>query len=501
MTALLEEHSVPADLDPYLRVGRYALYDEIASGGMAKVHIGRLLGPRGFSRTVAIKRLHAAFARDREFAAMFLDEALMAARLRHPNVVPIHDVIHAGEELFLVMDYVEGESLWRLVKLSRDMKEHIPVAVAVGIAVGVLHGLHAAHEARSDSGDPLGLVHRDVSPQNILVGLDGTPRVLDFGIAKAKGRLHNTVEGQVKGKLGYMAPEQIGGDDVDRQADVYAAGTVLWELLAGRRRFRAQTDVLLLAQVLEGATVPPSQHRPEVTRGLDELIMKAVSRDLDERFQTARDFAQALERTGPFASASQIGAWVEEIAGASLSRRAQVIAKVESQPSVPSSIPEPGDGSWPASSSSTEALLERQVDDRTQLSRQSAEPPARPRRTQYLAIAAAALAVVGGAAVGMRPVPPEAVTVATVAMLPALERGPRRERLLPTSEPLAPASSEPSATRPHPRYAPARRGVQPPPSPEPPPPTPTPQPTRRVGCDPPYTVDERGVQRLKPQCL
>ena len=181
-------------------IGRYVLYDEMAAGGMATVHYGRLLGPVGFSRTVAIKRLRPQFARDQEFVAMFVDEARLAARIRHPNVVPTLDVVATDGELYLVMDYVQGESLSRLLRASRA-KGSIPTDVVSAIFCGALHGLHAAHEATDEHGKPLGLVHRDVSPQNILVGVEGIPRVLDFGVAMAAGRAQATGQGRIKGKL------------------------------------------------------------------------------------------------------------------------------------------------------------------------------------------------------------------------------------------------------------------------------------------------------------
>src|SRR5687767_6563935 len=190
---------------------------------MARVHLGRLMGPAGFARTVAIKRLHEGLARSPEAAATLLDEARLAARVQHPNVVAILDVLAVDGELTLVMEYVHGESLAVLLRAARARGEVVPPPVAVQIVREVLAGLHAAHEARSEAGEPLGLVHRDVSPQNILVGLDGAARVFDFGIAKAAGRYQETATGQLKGKVSYMAPEQLLGQAVDRRADVFAA--------------------------------------------------------------------------------------------------------------------------------------------------------------------------------------------------------------------------------------------------------------------------------------
>ena len=192
-------------------VGRYALYDSIACGGMASVHLGRLIGPAGFSRTVAIKRLHENYAKDPEFVAMLLDEARLAARINHPNVVSTLDVVAVGPELLLVMEYVAGESLSALIRTCQQTEHSPPIPVVVDIAIGMLNGLHAAHEATGEGGQPLNIVHRDVSPQNVLVGTDGVTRVVDFGIAKAIGRTQETRSGAIKGKPAYMAPEQLQG--------------------------------------------------------------------------------------------------------------------------------------------------------------------------------------------------------------------------------------------------------------------------------------------------
>ena len=231
-------------------VGRYEILGEIASGGMATVHYGRLVGPVGFSRLVAIKELHPHFAKDPEFASMLVDEARLAAHIRHPNVVPTLDVVVSAGALLLVMEYVAGASLADLGRASRKAREPIPPSIAVAVVAGVLYGLHAAHEALNERSEPLSIVHRDVSPQNIVVGSDGVPRVLDFGVAKAASRLVTTRDGKVKGKLAYMSPEQLMNGEVDRRADVYAAAVVLWEALVGARHFEADSSGGVVAKVL-----------------------------------------------------------------------------------------------------------------------------------------------------------------------------------------------------------------------------------------------------------
>jgi eukaryotic-like serine/threonine-protein kinase len=314
-------------------VGRYALYDEIAAGGMASVHLGRLLGAAGFSRTVAIKRLHPQFAKDPEFVSMFLDEARIAARIRHPNVVSTLDVIALEGELLVVMDYIQGESLAKLLRASRQSKVPIPLRIVVAIMTEVLTGLHAAHEATSERGEPLDIVHRDMSPQNVLVGTDGTARVVDFGVAKAVGRLQVTREGQIKGKVPYMSPEQIRNDRVDRRTDIYAASVVLWEALAGKRLFEG-SDASLVYRVLEGKIEAPSAITPRVPAKVDQVVMKGLSGDPDSRFSTAKEMAEALEKAAVPATSREVGRWVEQAAAAVLATRAAKVVEVESSSSV-----------------------------------------------------------------------------------------------------------------------------------------------------------------------
>jgi serine/threonine-protein kinase len=309
---------------------------------MATVHFGRLLGPVGFSRTVAIKRLHAQYAGDPEFVSMFLDEARLAARIRHPNVVPTLDVVATEGELFLVMDYVPGESLAKLTRGQHRASNRLISAVMAG----ALHGLHAAHEAKDERGHPLGIVHRDVSPQNILVGTDGIPKILDFGVAKASGRTQHTREGQIKGKLSYMPPEQLRGSNVTRTTDIYAAGVILWELVTGQRLFGGDNEGVVITKILEGKVAPPSQivinnmrgatmndRVMDELMGLDRVILRALDSNPERRYATAREMAIDLERTVQPATASEVGEWVEAVAKDVLANRANKVHEIESSSS------------------------------------------------------------------------------------------------------------------------------------------------------------------------
>jgi serine/threonine-protein kinase len=341
----VQPHPAP-QIEPRV-IGRYALYDEIASGGMATVHLGRLLGSAGFSRTVAIKRLHPQYAKDPDFVTMFVDEARLAARIHHPNVVATLDVVSTDGELFLVMEYVMGESLGRLIPLTRARGERIPPAMVATVMSAVLHGLHAAHEARDEHGVPLGIVHRDVSPQNVLVGVDGTARVLDFGVAKAAGRLQTTREGQLKGKIAYMAPEQIRGV-VDRTTDVYAASVVFWEALTGKRLFQGDSEVDAMRKVLDGHVERPSTLAPDISPALEQIVLRGLDLDPARRFQTAGEMALAVEDAVPMVGRSKIGRWVEETAMQRLAVRTERLAAMESNSAIRAPrLPAPASGTVP----------------------------------------------------------------------------------------------------------------------------------------------------------
>jgi serine/threonine-protein kinase len=316
------------------QVGRYAIFDEIAAGGMATVHLARLAGPVGFSRVVAVKRLHPHLLDDEDFKAMFLDEARLAARIRHPNVVPTLDVLVHDKELILVMEYVHGESLLALTRAARQQKNPIPLSIAVAIMVSVLHGLHAAHEARDEKGQPLGIVHRDISPHNILAGADGMVRVLDFGVAKAlQGRSAqpDTVlpPGTVKGKFSYMSPETLRGEPATRQADIFSAAIVFWELLTGHKLFGAPTEQERILKVLKGNTPPPSALVPGLPVVVDAIVQRGLSPNPVDRYETADEMAAELENMLSPASQRTVAEWVTKLAHEALDQRSELLQQIE----------------------------------------------------------------------------------------------------------------------------------------------------------------------------
>jgi eukaryotic-like serine/threonine-protein kinase len=315
---------------PHLKIGRYALFGQFAAGGMATVHFGRLDGAGGFSRVVAIKRLLPHLVEDPEFTEMLLKEARLAARVRHPNVVPTLDVVASKGDVLLVLEYVHGEALGTLCRMqAKERKQFIPIEIATSIMHDTLQGLHAIHEAVDEKGRLLGLIHRDISPPNVIVGADGMARVLDFGIAKALQQREESVPNRLKGKSGYMSPEQVRGDRLTRRSDVFAAGIILWELLALRRLFAAKTETDRMALIVAGGYAKPSDYRKEVRPGLDQVVMKALALDPDQRFATVRDFVEALEKAAPSASARVVADWVTDLGKESLAHRARHVAQVE----------------------------------------------------------------------------------------------------------------------------------------------------------------------------
>jgi serine/threonine protein kinase len=321
------------------RLDRYDLVAELASGGMATVLLGRIVGVGGFQRFVAIKRLHPHLAGDQEFVEMFLDEARIAASIHHPNVVPILEVGTSDRGYYLVMEYVEGDTLARLLARAATVHERIPLPIVIRILLDTLHGLHAAHELRDDNDENLHLVHRDVSPQNILVGIDGSARITDFGVARAATRLSSTRAGQLKGKLAYMAPEQARGGDIDRRADLFALGTVLWEVLADRRLFKGEGEADTLNRVLFEPIPGLLEAAPETPPVLAAITMKALDRDPQKRQRDAAAFADELEDAArsiqAVASHADVAVYVQKMIGREIAQQREAVRAwlAQSEPS------------------------------------------------------------------------------------------------------------------------------------------------------------------------
>ncbi|MFO0724256.1 MAG: serine/threonine-protein kinase [Myxococcota bacterium] len=269
------------------QVGKYEILGELGSGGMATVYLARASGLGGFERLVALKTIHPQWANDPSSVAMFLDEARLAASVRHPNVVQVHEVFHEEGRYFIAMDYVAGITLARVLSLARDHQRPLPLGFTIHVIAEIANGLHAAHETRDASGRLLNIIHRDVAPKNVLVGADGISRILDFGVAKARDRLNVTAVSMPKGTLAYMAPEQLEAKSLDRRVDIFALSIVLWEMLARRRLFPADvwTDRTVVVAPSTVTPVPPE---------LDAIALRGLQADPGARYPTAREMAQAL---------------------------------------------------------------------------------------------------------------------------------------------------------------------------------------------------------------
>jgi serine/threonine-protein kinase len=419
-------------------IDRYELVAEIASGGMATVFLARLSGVGGFQRFVAIKRLHPHLAHDPEFVQMFLDEARLAAGIHHPNVVPILEVGASDRGYYLVMEYIEGDTLGRLLARSATMRRPFPLTIGLRVIVDMLAGLHAAHELRDDRGQLTDLVHRDVSPQNILVGLDGVSRISDFGVARAESRSSSTRAGQLKGKIAYMAPEQAAGTAIDRRADVFAAGIVLWEVLSGRRLFKAENEVATLGRVLSDKIDSPRVHTPNLPTPLVHVVMKALERDPEQRFANCAQFAEALERAASpsalvrLARPRDVAAFVAEIIGNEIEQQREAVRGwlARSEPSR-TSRPLPPAVPGRRTTESAGAMAMPRAEEITAVdgkARTSALPPAPAARRPWLA-AATLLAVAVGA----------------LATYFALSQAPRTTKTGQAPVTSTPASSAPAA--------------------------------------------------------
>ncbi len=387
------------------RVGRYELCAEIASGGMGRVYLGRARGPGGFEKLVAVKTVHPDLTEEPQFIEMFLDEARIAARIDHRNVCQVFDFGEADGRYFIAMEFLVGEPVQRVLrKLTRREREPDDDRIIARIVAEAAEGLHAAHELTDELGEPLHVVHRDVSPQNVFVTYDGGVRIVDFGVARARGRLHQTEADSLKGKISYMAPETMLRNEVDRRADVWGLGVILWELLAGSRLVRGANEVDIILNVTREPAPRVVDRRPDIDPELESIAWRALQLDPEDRFASAREMAEALERwiarQGEPVGMSQLAEYMrrhfaEERAAAfelvdSVRQSSSGITRARLDPTrpirnQPPPLPAPGadddDDVWPT--------LELEVD---------VEPPARPARPAWMLPAFAALG--GGLVVG-----------------------------------------------------------------------------------------------------
>src|SRR5580700_9413380 len=305
-----ESRAAPTATGGANTLSKYRLIAELGHGGIAEVFLAVVRGPAGFNKLVVIKQIRPQLAEDPEFLGMFLDEARLAARLSHPNVVQTNEVGEENHRYFIAMEYLEGQPLNRVIHRLQKAGG-LSLAMNLRVIADALAGLHHAHELTDYDGTPLGVVHRDVTPHNVFITYDGLVKVVDFGIAKALNSSSETRTGVLKGKVAYMAPEQARGERVDRRADLFSMGVMMWEAATGKRLWKGVPDITILQRLLSGEIQTPRSVKPEVPEKLETIIMKALSHQREDRYETAADLQNAvdayLEETGERASARDVG--------------------------------------------------------------------------------------------------------------------------------------------------------------------------------------------------
>lgn len=321
--------------------GKYLLVRKLAQGGMAEIYLAKQLGAEGFERNVVIKCMLGHLSENQDFVSMFLDEAKLAARLHHPNIVQITELGETAGRYFICMEYLPGEDLETLLGYARHRGQLLPIPIVARIMLSALEALEFAH-GYQEQGQPLGLVHRDISPSNIFVTFQGMVKLLDFGIAKAAARLTHTAPGTLKGKLGYMSPEQAQSDEIDARSDLFSLGVTFHELLTGRRVFELKDEVKVLMALMNQPVEPPSLRRPEIPPALDRIVLKAVERQRERRYASAAAMRADLEeflKSMPMAPGmSQLAQYVQGLVGpAVVERKTKVptLSELRQQATVP----------------------------------------------------------------------------------------------------------------------------------------------------------------------
>src|SRR5580765_637041 len=297
--------------------GKYYLLERINVGGMAEVFKAKTFGVEGFERLLAVKRILPNIAEDEEFITMFIDEAKIAVQLQHANIAQIFDLGKVNESFFIALEFVHGRDLRSIFDRMRNKGESLPIQQACHIMMQVCEGLDYAHNKRDAQGRELHLVHRDISPQNVLIGYEGEVKLIDFGIAKAAGKASKTQAGILKGKFGYMSPEQVRGLPIDKRSDIFAVGIVLYELLTGERLFIGESDFSTLEKVRNVEIMPPSSYNKKIPEELERIVLKTLAKDVEDRYQSAIDLHDDLQAfmysAGEFYSRKELAVWMKRI--------------------------------------------------------------------------------------------------------------------------------------------------------------------------------------------
>ena len=276
--------------------GKYTLIDRIAVGGMAEIFLARQAGLDGFEKTIVIKRIRPHLSKQGSFVRMFLNEGKLAAQLNHPNIVQIYDLGRIGESYYIAMEYIFGRDMRRIIPKADSLEIPFPMVYALKIASSVCEGLYYAHQKADPYGNPLNIVHRDVTPENVFVSFDGTVKILDFGIAKAANQIIQTDAGEIKGKLSYMSPEQCRGMSLDCRSDLFSLGAALFEWVTGFRLFTGDSEVAIIKSIIEAKIYAPSYFKADIPKPVEEILMRALEKDRERRYQTAWDMQYAIDQ-------------------------------------------------------------------------------------------------------------------------------------------------------------------------------------------------------------
>jgi serine/threonine-protein kinase len=471
--------------------GRYRTLFELGQGGTANVSLAVAKGPEGFKKLLVVKQLRSVYARDPDFLAMFMSEARLSARLNHPHVVQVYEVFERDTTPIISMEYIEGQTLDAVLALPEPK---LPLDLHLRILADVLSGLHYSHELRGHNQEPLNVVHRDVSPHNVMVSYEGVVKVLDFGIAKLSGSTVETEAGVIKGKLRYMPPEQIAGEAVDRRADVFAVGVMMWEALSGNKLWKGLSDATIMNRVLNGQIpAPSSSSGAEIPAELAGICMRALAAERDDRFQSALEMEVALEGyladRSHYASARELGRFMTDRFA---SVRNGVERRIESELNRGDSVQPP-----PAS-----VTTRAPTPSRTGYTSSSSLHASEPQRSKLWAYALLLIAVgvailfwsVGsersspahepGSAHGVpSPASTEGAAPLETAAPPAAVASPAAVPVV-SAAPAAAGRAGSAAAAPSVRHKQAPRSSAPAPS-----------------CDPPYYLDARGIKKFKRECL
>jgi serine/threonine protein kinase len=406
----LAPSAITGGLSPGTILGKYEILRAFARGGMAELYLARPCSLPGFEKLIAVKRVLPELAGRRDVVEMFLDEARLAATLEHPNVIQTHDVGIVDGSYFMAMEFLHGENLNTILRTLEEKKRRLAPEIAIDITIKICAGLHYAHEKHGSDGKSIGIVHRDVTPQNVIVTYEGGVKLVDFGVAKAATHEAETRYGTIKGKLAYLSPEQCRCEELDRRSDLFSLGILLYEMTLGRRPFQGPSDIALIKQIEEQPVAPPRTIDPNYPEALERVVMRALERDRENRPQTALQLGEELEgaarELGLFLSSQSLVKFMEElfskqVAAWRLSQSATTFEQIESLSSMALvEMPDPGDDVSDRTRAVSESMVEMvawaepKIKARGEAAGPLGEPPARTASFWSVVLGSLAAAVI-----------------------------------------------------------------------------------------------------------